>query len=115
MAYDEGLAQIFEDDLSDCEGLSSKKMFGGLCFLNHGHMLCGVHKSKDKTDDMAMFRVGADNYLAALKLPGVKELSFTGRAMKGIVETDAGIFEDDAVRTKLLEMALKFTNGLPPK
>lgn len=115
MAYDEGLAQIFEDDLNDHIGISSKKMFGGLCFLNRGHMLCGVHRSKDKTQDMAMFRVGSENYVAALDLDGVSELSFTGRAMKGLVETQAGIFEDDETRSKLLEMALQFTNSLPPK
>ena len=41
MAYDEGLAQIFRDDLAAQDGISEKKMFGGLCFLNNGHMLCG--------------------------------------------------------------------------
>ena len=29
MAYDEGLAQIFRDDLVDVDGLAEKKMFGG--------------------------------------------------------------------------------------
>lgn len=115
MAYDEGLAQIFEDDLSDHPGISSKKMFGGLCFQNHGHMVCGVHKSKDKLSDMAMFRVGPDQYEAALAIQGVSELGFTGRPMKGMVETDGSIFEDDARRLRLIEMALTFTNGLPPK
>jgi len=115
MAYDEGLAQIFEKDLIDRESVTSKKMFGGLCFLNNGHMLCGVHKSKDKLSDLAMFRVGPEHYAAALSLDGVGELSFTGRAMKGLVEADSDIFADDKRRHKLMEMALDFTGGLPPK
>ncbi len=115
MAHDEGLAQILADDLSDHAEITSKKMFGGLCFLNHGHMLCGVHKSKDKTQDMAMFRVGPDHYESALKLDNVMELGFTGRPMKGLVETNSMVFEDDKLRSKLLEMALEFTNSLPPK
>ena len=115
MAFDEGLAQIFEDDLGGRDGISSKKMFGGLCFLNNGHMLCGVHKSKDKTEDMAMFRVGPSNYQAALDRAGVSELSFTGRPMKGLVETDVRVFEDDSLRAALLDMALEFTSSLPPK
>ena len=115
MAYDEGLAQIFEDDLASQDGFIAKKMFGGLCFTHNGHMLCGVHKTKDKTADMAMFRVGPDNYPAALALEHVSELSFTGRPMKGMVETQAIVFENDDLRAKLIEMALEFTGSLPPK
>ena len=51
MVYDEGLAQIMRDDLCDVNGISEKKMFGGLVFIYAGHMVCGVHK------DGAMFRV----------------------------------------------------------
>lgn len=115
MAYDEGLAQIFEDDLSDHASVTSKKMFGGLCFLNNGHMLCGVHKSKDKTEDQAMFRVGPEQYEAALNIEGVEVLGFTNRPMKGLVETGSYIFEDDDLRQELLAMALTFTSSLPPK
>ena len=115
MPYDEGLAQIFNEDLSDNENITQKKMFGGLCFMHRGHMLCGVHKSKDRLRDMAMFRVGPDNYEQALNLRGGSELSFTGRAMKGLVETESDIFEDDDTRRAILELALSFTGGLPAK
>lgn len=115
MAYDAGLAQIFEDDLAGHVNIITKKMFGGLCFMHRGHMLCGVHKTKDKSANMAMFRVGPDNYPDALTLPNVSELSFTGRPMKGMVEAVEDIFEDDETRVKLLEMALAFTGALPAK
>lgn len=115
MAYNAGLAQIFEDDLSGRENIISKKMFGGLCFMHRGHMLCGVHTAKDKTTNMAMFRVGPDNYEMALAMPHVDHLTFTGRPMKGMVETGEAIFEDGETRAKLIEMALGFTGGLPPK
>lgn len=115
MAYDEGLAQVFANDLVDIDGIVAKKMFGGLCFTRNGHMLCGVHTSKDKSADMAMFRVGPVSYQAALNLDGVKELSFTGRPMKGLVETDARVFENDVLRAKLVDMALRFTGSLPLK
>jgi len=115
LAYDEGLAQIFEDDLSGNANITSKKMFGGLCFFNNGHMVCGVHQYKDKTSDMAMFRTGPDRYAEALCVEGVQELSFTGRPMKGMVECDAELLADDVRRIKMLELALAFTNSLPPK
>jgi hypothetical protein len=82
-------------------------------------MLCGVHqfKDEDKTviGDGAMFRVGPNNYQAALAIDGVRELSFTGRAMKGMVECDAELLEDDTRRGELIALARSFTSGLPPK
>lgn len=119
MAYDEGLAQIFREDLSGVDGILEKKMFGGLCFTLNGHMLCGVHQMKDNAKtvigDGAMFRVGPENYAAALLIAGVCELSFTGRPMKGLVECDAELLEDDARRAQLLGLAKGFAKSLPPK
>ena len=59
MAYDEGLAEILRSDLAEEDGVEEKRMFGGLCFMLHGHMLCGVHK------DGGMFRVGKDRAVVA--------------------------------------------------
>ena len=42
MAYDEGLAQRIREGLEERPGFSEKKMFGGLSFLLHGNMCCGV-------------------------------------------------------------------------
>ena len=84
-------------------------MFGGLCFLSFGNMVCGVHKGG------GMYRVGPGRYETALALPGVKELSFTGRPMKGMVEVDEDVLADDHTRQKLTELAMAFTASLPPK
>lgn len=116
MAYDEGLAQIFRDDLIERgSDISEVKMFGGLLFKHRGHMLCGVHKIKATGEDGAMFRVGPDNYEAALAIEGVEKLTFTKTPMKGLVESDAEIFDNDEKRAKVLAMALEFTSGLKPK
>lgn len=115
MAYDEGLAQVFRDDLAGKREITEKKMFGGLCFMHRGHMLCGVHQSKDKSTNKAMFRVGPEQYPQALAMEGVGELTFTNRPMTGLVECDGEIFGDDPRRSKILAMALKFTDSLPPK
>ena len=116
MAYDEGLAQIFRDDLSARgDAISEVKMFGGLLFKHQGHMLCGVHKVKATGEDGAMFRVGPDNYEAALMIDGIEKLTFTKTPMKGLVETDADIFSNDKKRARLVAIALDFTGGLKPK
>jgi TfoX/Sxy family transcriptional regulator of competence genes len=43
MAYDEALAQRIRAALPDVPGLTEKKMFGGIGFLVHGNMACGVN------------------------------------------------------------------------
>lgn len=109
MAIDEGLAQLMRDDLIDLDGLEEKRMFGGLAFLSFGHMVSGVHK------DGAMYRVGKEHYPAALDLPGVREMQFTGRPMSGMVEVAPEDFADDGLRAQLTQMALGFVRSLPPK
>lgn len=116
MAYDEGLAQIFRDDLAGYgTAIAEVKMFGGLLFKYRGHMLCGVHKIKATGEDGAMFRVGPDNYNAALDIDGIEKLTFTKTPMKGLVESGAEIFADDEKRLAIIAMALEFTGGLKPK
>lgn len=77
MAYDEGLAQHVREVLSDCMGYEEKKMFGGIGFLLHGNMACGVIR-----EDLIV-RVGAENYSEALLQPDVELFDLTGRAMTG--------------------------------
>ena len=109
MAYDEDHAELLRAALHDEPGISEKKMFGGLCFLKHGNMVCGVHK------DGGMARVGKDAESAALDMEGISPLSFTGRKMGGMVDVDPGVIEDDALRAQIVEMALAYARTLPPK
>jgi len=109
MAYDEGLASIMRDDLISVPGLTEKKMFGGLCFLQHGHMLCGVHK------DGAMFRVGKVHHDQAMAIYGAGPMMFTGRAMGGMIDVAHEALADDARRGQWMALALAHVASLPPK
>jgi TfoX N-terminal domain len=109
MAYDEGLAEILRGDLADLSGLREKRMFGGLAFMLHGNMLCGVHPGG------GMFRVGKDNEQFALAVPGVRRMAFTGRPMGGFVEIDDDSLADDACRGRVMALALDFVQSLPAK
>jgi hypothetical protein len=42
MAYDEGLATRIREAIGDRPGLAEQQTFGGLAFLVHGNMACGV-------------------------------------------------------------------------
>ena len=109
MAYDERLAQAMRDALEGHEGISEKKMFGGLCFLLNGNMVCGVHKGG------AMFRVGKKSEADALAVPGTGPMTFTGRKMGGMVEADDETVADDRRRARLMALALAHASSLPPK
>ena len=109
MAYDEGLATILRDDLTDTSGVSEKKMFGGLCFLLNGNMLCGVHKGG------GMFRVGKDNEASALAIDGATPMAFTGRKMGGMIDVDEDLIADDTRRAQVMALAFDFVAPMPAK
>ena len=109
MAYDEGLAEIMRGDLAEMDGVTEKKMFGGIAFMLNGNMLCGIHK------DGAMYRVGKDLHDKARAIPGTGPMAFTGRPMGGMVDADADLLADDDRRAKLLAIALENVRAMDPK
>ena len=84
-------------------------MFGGLAFLLHGNMVCGVHRGG------GVFRVGKDSEAEALALSGVGPMQFTGRWMGGMVEVTDEAMADDATRATLMHLSLPHAKRLPPK
>ena len=100
---------MMRDDLADVDGITERNMFGGICFMLNGNMLCGVHKGG------GMFRIGKPRYAAALEVPGAAPLSFTGRKMGGMVDASDLALNDDANRAALLALALTNARALPAK
>ena len=109
MAYDQGLAATMRDDLLDQQGVSEKKMFGGLCFLMNGNMVCGVHQGG------GMFRVGKSREAEARSIEGAGELTFTGRPMGGMIEVSDEALADDLRRRKWIALAVANASSLPAK
>lgn len=109
MAYDEDDAQIFRDALASEDGITERKMFGGLCLMWQGHMVCGVMA------DGGMVRVGKENVAAALELEGIEPLEFGGRVMGSMVDVSFDVMNDKDRLDVVLDMALKFVKSLPPK
>ena len=110
MAFDEGLAELLREDLADKQSrIEEKRMFGGLCFMLDGHMLCGVHTGG------GMFRVGKEREAEALAIEGVSEMAFTGRKMGGLVDITDEALADDTRRAQLLALAMKNVASLPSR
>jgi len=109
MAYDEVLAERVRRALAGRNDLSEKKMFGGVAFMLHGNMSCGVEK------DQLMVRVGPERYEEALAQPHARPMDFTGRPMRGMVYvTPEGCRTDEALK-RWVEQGLNFAASLPPK
>lgn len=109
MAYDEGLAERIRLTVADRPGVVEKKMFGGLAFMLHDYMFCGV------INDELMARVGPDNYGAALARPHARDMDFTGRSMKGYVYVAPEGIESDAELREWVDLCAEFVQTLPPK
>ena len=109
MAYDEALAQRIRAALPDVPGLTEKKMFGGIGFLVHGNMACGVN------GENLIVRIRPDATDAALAQPAVRVFDMTGRPMKGWIIVDPeGVQSADDLK-HWLEQGLAFAQSLPPK
>ena len=109
MPYDEKLAQRIRAALSGREGVAERRMFGGVAFLLHGNMCCGVMK------DLLVLRLGSQGAESALRRPYTREMDFTGRPMKGMVYVEPQGVRTAAGLQRWLEPALKFAQSLPAK
>ena len=109
MAYDEKLAERVRRALSGREGLSDRKMFGGIAYMLDGNMFCGIVK------DQLMVRVGPERYDDALARPHAAPMDFTGRSMRGMVYVTPDGFRTDSDLKRWLELGLEFAASLPPK
>ena len=109
MAFDENLAARIRTALTRKKGIEEKKMFGGLCFLLHGHMLVGVWKNS------LIARIGQEQSDEAMLEPNVKALDISGKPMRGwiIVEPD-GVAGDGAVK-RWMQQEMNFVGKLPAK
>lgn len=109
MAYDEKLAERVRAELAQRKSIAEKKMFGGLCFLERGNMLCGL------VGDTLMARVGPDGYESALERPHVKPMDFTGKPLKGMVYVEPEGVKTKPRLKKWIGECAKFVDTLPEK
>jgi hypothetical protein len=109
MPYDEGLAERLHDYFDERYDVEVKKMFGGLCFMVSRHMCCGI------IGENLMARVGPENYSECLSKSHVREMDFTGKAIKGMVYIEPEGISEDSDLEKWIGMCEKFVASLPPK
>lgn len=109
MAYDLELAERIHSYLKAQQGITERKMFGGLSFLLYGNMVCGV------LGDDLIVRVGPEMTGQALSEPFTREFDFTGRPMRGwvVVEPDALVEQEKLAGW--VKRGVSFASSLPRK
>lgn len=105
---DEGLEELVREHIGGEPGITAKPMFGGLALLLDGNLLCGMSAGR------LMIRLGKGLDGWALEHSGVTRL-VAARPMPGWVFADEDAYGDDDLRARLLDAALDFVRGLPPK
>ncbi len=104
MVYNELLAFRVRKLLKEQKRLGEREMFGGITFMLHGKMCCGV------VGNELVVRVGPENYDESLSQPHVRPMDFTGRPLKGFVFVGPGGYKTDKALARWVNQATKFVS-----
>ncbi len=109
MAYCEERADRIRKALQGVEGITERKMFGGLSFMLGGNMCCGI-ASRD-----LVVRIGPDGYEDALEQPNARVMDFTGRPLRGMVYVAPAGYETDEALAEWTSRGVGYARSLPAK
>jgi hypothetical protein len=104
----EALAEHLRRCLGSRGGLSERRMFGGVCFMLNGNMLCGAGKNG------YMFRVDRARPAEARRLPGGRPVVMRGRAMPGFFWVEPAACDARGL-AHWLALAEEYVGSLPAK
>ena len=109
MAYDVELADRLTVLLAG-QGLTSKRMFGGLAFLLAGRLALAASGQGG-----LLVRVDPAQAGVLLTEPGAEPFEMRGRPMTGWLRVDASAVDDDAVLQSWADRGLAYARTLPPQ
>ena len=110
MAYDKTMEAIIQALYIGEQGLTVKRMFGGVCYLVGGNMAFGIYKNN------LIIRLGSPER-AQQEIDSGRALPFdiTGKAMKGWVMIPKARLAGPKDYKKRLDFGLTFAKSLLPK
>jgi TfoX/Sxy family transcriptional regulator of competence genes len=109
MAYSEELAQRIRDLIAGRDGVTERKMFGGIAWMVHGNMACGA-----MGDDL-LVRLDREDSDRVLAEPHVGLMRMGERTMRGFFTVDAAGIADDAQLAHWVDAGAAYAASLPPK
>ncbi len=109
MAFDAKLADRVRAELAGLDGVTEKRLFGGVAFFVSGNMACGVHGRE------LIVRLDPEAAEAALAEPNTRVFDVTGRTMKGwLLVQPKGLVVPELL-ARWVRRAVEFAATLPPK
>jgi TfoX/Sxy family transcriptional regulator of competence genes len=110
MAYDEELANRVREVLGGEQGLTEKKMFGGLAFLINGNMAVSASSKGG-----LLLRVDPASTESLVREPQVGRFEMRGREMDGWLRVDAAAVDRDRDLRRWVDIGVAYARSLAPK
>jgi len=108
LAYNAKLAERIRAEFGEIPFIE-KKMFGGIGFLIHGNMSCGIHKEN------LIVRVDPEKHQKLLKKPHTRVFDITGRPMKGWLMVEPDGYKTAKQLSAWVKEGVEFALTLPAK
>lgn len=110
MAYDERLADRIRELVEGEDGLTEKKMFGGLAFLVHGNMAVAASNQGG-----LLLRVDPDETEQHLAHPHTDPFVMRGREMNGWLRVVPEGLGTEVELQRWVNVGVTYARSLPPK
>lgn len=110
MAYDEGLADRIRAAIGKQDGVTERRMFGGLAFLVNGNMAVSASGQGG-----LLLRVDPGETDSVVRENGVSRFEMRGRQMDGWVRVDPSATASDQELTRWVQVGVGYAASLPPK
>jgi TfoX/Sxy family transcriptional regulator of competence genes len=110
MAYDEDLANRIRELVLAEQGVTEKRMFGGLAFLINGNMSVSASGQGG-----LLLRVDPDETDALLSKPHARPFEMRGREMQGWLRVDAEGLRTKRQLERWVARGIAYARSLPSK
>src|SRR5688572_23682106 len=110
MAYDEELANRIREVVGGEQGLTEKRMFGGLAFLINGNMAVSASSKGG-----LLLRVDPARTASLVKEPDVRRFEMRGREMDGWLRVDETVVKTQKQLRRWAGIGVDYARSLTPK
>jgi hypothetical protein len=110
MAYDVELADRVRERVRDEEGLTEKRMFGGLAFLINGNMAVSA-----SSQGGLLLRVDPAQTDDLVREPHARRFEMRGREMDGWLRIDSDGVRSERELQRWIGCGVAYARSLPPK
>ncbi len=110
MAFDEELADRIRDAIGTHDGVTERRMFGGLAFMVNGNMAVSASGQGG-----LLLRVDPAETDSLVSEDGVTRFQMRGREMDGWVRVDPSAVEPDEELRRWVQVGVNYAASLPTK